>query len=906
VVSQANRVGLGRAAFDLHVHTPASGDWRDRPVEPIELVDHSIALGLKGIAITDHATGAWVDKLSTVAAKSGLVVFPGVELNIVAGNDGIHLIALFDLHVTSSDIDRFLTTVGALQGAGQGIRRGTTTHGPLEVLNEIGSFGGIAVLAHCRSDKGALGSMRGDLRTSLVRHSVLMAVEVLADDYFDDAKRAGHKRVYDLLDGTDAQYQRELAVYQASDNPSGLGHGHGLAGIGTRFTYFWVEEPITLESLRQSFVDRDARIELPALGAPIQLVAPRTTPAITSLKVTGGFLDELALEFHDGLTTILGPKGSGKSIAVELLRFGLDQEPTQAEIRKDHDTKLAKQLGLYGRVEVSFRSADGGHYSVEREYNPAAHNPFRGTTRAPAELFACHFLSQGEIVRIAESEDEQIRFIDSFFDFRSHQRGIDEIRAKLAGLDGEVAKEIRARKSVQMLAKAQKAFQEEIKAKEDGLKSPTFPKYQQAQAKTQALKRGLEAIQWVVDALAQGRNGLESVPAAPDPPEALGTDPQIRRMLDLSRRAKSDGLMRLAEALDGAGALLTQAKAESDAWIPLNDAIANEYSDEVQKAGGDQRALSQARARAVGDLAKVEDQLNSARQVAALLTPTVATREQLLTALRERLAAYSAARQERCEWFAAKSNGQIRARVAEGSNRDDFRERLLAMKRGPYLSTTEIEAVVATVTPDEFVRSVLRYDLNGKEAELESIASRSKIPLARIVALAGFLLGDGDGAGYEGLLELQYAATPTDRPEISFRREDGTFSPLAEVSTGQKCTALLVMALCEGDAPIVVDQPEDSLDIRSIWEDMCLRLRVSKRNRQFAFTTHNSSLAVASDSDKFLVLAADAQHGEVVLAGAIDHEDVRREVLQLLEGGTATYFLKQRKYNVHDPWGRST
>ena len=113
-----------------------------------------------------------------------------------------------------------------------------------------------------------------------------------------------------------------------------------------------------------------------------------------------------------------------------------------------------------------------------------------------------------------------------------------------------------------------------------------------------------------------------------------------------------------------------------------------------------------------------------------------------------------------------------------------------------------------------------------------------------------------------------------------------------------------MMALCEGDTPIVVDQPEDSLDIRSIWDDMCLRLRRSKRERQFLFTTHNSSLAVASDSDKFVVLAADARHGDVVLAGAIDREDVREEVIRLLEGGTGTYFLKQRKYNISDPWQR--
>ena len=51
---------------------------------------------------------------------------------------------------------------------------------------------------------------------------------------------------------------------------------------------------------------------------------------------------------------------------------------------------------------------------------------------------------------------------------------------------------------------------------------------------------------------------------------------------------------------------------------------------------------------------------------------------------------------------------------------------------------------------------------------------------------------------------------------------------------------------------------------------------------------------------KFVVLAADARHGDVERIGAIDHDDVRAEVIKLLEGGEATYFLKQRKYKVVD------
>lgn len=902
--AKSHRAGLERLALDLHVHTPASKDWTGGDVTPEQLVQRAIEAGLDGIAIADHETGEWVDRLKEAAQGTPLVIIPAVELNSLAGNEGIHLLCLFDLDVTSADIDRFLTTIGVLRGAGGRRERGTALKGPLEVLDELEAFGGIAILAHCQSGKGALGAMRGDLRTRLVQHRVVLAVEAPAEEYWDVDKRSTRKRTYDLLDGSDPNYKRELAVYQASDNPAtSAGHGHGLDGIGSRFTYFYVERPLALESLRQCFVDRDARIMFPAVDTVPESSTAFGVPGIRRLTVTGGFLDGLDVEFHGGLTTVLGPKGSGKSIIVELLRFGLDQEPTQAEILKDHQTKLEKQLGNYGRVKVTIRSADGTEQIVEREFNPAADNPFHGTTFPPNEMLPCHFLSQNEIVRIAESEEEQIRFIDSFFDFRAHQRAIDDVRKQLAALDKQVADQIRARKAAAALKTEETNLRAEIAKKDAELKSPVFGKFQEAQKKMQWMTRAATSAADVVSALHDAKARVEAVPASPDLPPEFASDPLAQQTRDIAEGVRADALRRIDETITAIETRSRQVSDKRDEWRPSYDAIADEYSKEAQKSGGDVPALSQARTRFVARLNDVETKLGAVEQTAALLKPTVDRRNSLLADLRTKMQAYTQARKDRCKWFEEKSDERIRASVAAGSNRADFREQLNSMKRGSYLSASEVDKVVEGCSPDDFVNALLRYDLTRNQHDLGVVATASGLPAARIAALAEFLFGD-DGVGYERLLELQYRATPTDRPEIAFRLEDGTYSPLAELSTGQKCTALLMMALCEGDAPIVVDQPEDSLDIRSIWDDMCLRLRRSKRERQFLFTTHNSSLAVASDSDKFVVLTADARHGEAVLAGAIDRDDVREEVIRLLEGGPGTYFLKQRKYNISDPWRR--
>jgi len=176
---------------------------------------------------------------------------------------------------------------------------------------------------------------------------------------------------------------------------------------------------------------------------------------------------------------------------------------------------------------------------------------------------------------------------------------------------------------------------------------------------------------------------------------------------------------------------------------------------------------------------------------------------------------------------------------------------------------------------------------------LIKISQDSDIELKRMKTLADFLLS---AIPYEELLALQYRAQPQDRPEILYETGAGQFQPLSQISVGQKCTALLIMALSDGIMPIVIDQPEDSLDIRSIWEDVCKKLRSGKESRQFVFTTHNSSLAVASDTDCYLIFEGDALRGRVVHIGAMDHPPVGPEVMKYLEGGLDTYHIKYEKY----------
>ena len=219
------------------------------------------------------------------------------------------------------------------------------------------------------------------------------------------------------------------------------------------------------------------------------------------------------------------------------------------------------------------------------------------------------------------------------------------------------------------------------------------------------------------------------------------------------------------------------------------------------------------------------------------------------------------------------------------------------IKKGSYIKDEEIDKIVDNIDSNEFVKRIIRYyvlqDEDEKKKEVEAIVEGKDISSDNIRLLFDFLIKQ---MKIEDILEISYAYRAEDVPEIQLEIEKGVYEDINKVSVGQKCTAMLIIALSQGDMPVIIDQPEDSLDLKSIWEDMCKKIRNYKDNRQFIFTTHNSSLAVASDTDKYIVINSNATKGEIVNTGALDTKETKENVVNYLEGKEDTYVRKYNKY----------
>ena len=883
--------GLRFRKLDLHVHTPASKDFRDRNVSADQIVDRAIEVGLDAIAITDHNSGEWIDKVQEAASKRGLVVIPGVEISCHGGKSGIHLIALFDVDKDSNHVQHLLSKLGIPPEKQGDIEALTDSDLGITAIVDIiqdSTWQGVAVPAHVTSAKGILEDIRGNPRTEIIQHPTLIAVEAAC--FKNEGLKNKKKRAVDLLDGNDPHYRRKLAVYQASDNPSGTdAGGHGLAGIGSRYAYFKMEN-INLDSLKQCFLDPDVRIIQNFEYQDIQY------PRIKSVFVSGGFLQDLTANFNAGLNSVVGGKGTGKSLLIELMRFALNQAPARSEFSNDHNTKLEGRLKEGSYVELEFSDETGKSYPLKRIYR-SDNSCYETAEFEPSQLFPVLFLSQNEIIKIAESETEQLEFIDRFFDFRLHKHDIQTIERSLGESDTQLAQSIRATREVSELEKRIATAQLKLSRFDAQLSHAIFANYQLAEQKNQVIESQTSNIDRLVELLTSAQEDVTQVDL-PEIPVTLLEDDTMTRIQERISKAKETSIAQLTNLRQAVAEIQRVIASEQDTWSKTHQRIQSEFDEHVRNQGGDYQELEGQRAKVFHQIENDKRQLQQLTRQKEALSTIRSNRDHTLDELKNAYDAYRSIREIRCDQFRTNSKGKLRLSIEGASNTEAFKGRLMEMKTGSHVHEPDIDAIASNVQPREFVESILRSQMEEIESStyLNDLASKTGVPIANVRKLADFLLIESDKL--EELLQLQYKVYPQDRLQIEFKVGDDRFSPLHSLSVGQKSTALLVMALSDGQMPVVIDQPEDSLDIRSIWEDICLNVRTNKSSRQFIFTTHNSNVAVASDSDNFIILDADSERGRIIHNGSMDHSPVSDEVLTYMEGGLDSYRRKSTKYRA--------
>lgn len=882
MVNMRDDRGLFYRNLDLHVHTPESDCFLDKSVTPKDIVDTAIRKGLGGIAITDHNSGAWVDRVKE-AAGNKLVVFPGVEITTCAGETNVHIIALFDIDKTTKDVENLLGELRIFADK-YGKPDAYTQRSPADVIDVIASRHALAIAPHANSSNGIMGGMRGVQRHGVVMNPGLAAVEATHSDFDNAGKKHKKTRVIDLLDGSHPEYTK-LAVYQSSDNLNETTGKHETGRIGSYYSCFKLDE-VNLEGLRQCFCDPDVRIKLPSDLNPI------TFPRIRRMEISHGFLADQKITFHDGLNSIIGGKGTGKSLAIELLRFALMQPSGDKELKVDHQKKLEKRLELSGKVTVDFALSTGVQYQVVRIFdsmtNPAVcTNIETGDTYTGdiPSLFPILAYSQNEVIKIAEDEAAQLRLTDSFIDVYSYDETLKELVSSLAKNDRELAASIKASLDAKSYMTQISTVKEQLKSLNKALRNRLFDEMRLLEQKRSLLEQfkkfndnaRVKMDEAVVVVLADL--------TIPNIPKELATDVEIKT----ARKLASSTLKNLScitseviKAVSKNEKILSSLWKE---WEPTFQAKSKKYEEMLKKAGGDKKKLETERRKHQIRLDSLISELDRLNQIKSKLKPLRTTRSSLLDDFERIHKDYFGSRKKLFDDLTMQSEGKLKLDIQYAGNRESYKEKLWELRARSGIHRADTDIIADKIMPSQFVDWLI-------DSNVDVIALKSGLPKANVTRIVELLNSAED---LSEILALSYSVHPKDVPSIKFRKDDGSYEPVSDVSTGQKCTALLIIALSEGQRPIVIDQPEDSLDTTSVY-DIVAKLRSGKEKRQFILTTHNASVGVASDSDNFIVLRSTSSRGKVDCFGAIDRELVRKEVLQHLEGGPQPYKLRYRKY----------
>ena len=129
---------------------------------------------------------------------------------------------------------------------------------------------------------------------------------------------------------------------------------------------------------------------------------------------------------------------------------------------------------------------------------------------------------------------------------------------------------------------------------------------------------------------------------------------------------------------------------------------------------------------------------------------------------------------------------------------------------------------------------------------------------------------------------------------------------IERLSPGTRGIVLLTLYLSidEWDRrPLLIDQPEENLDPKSVFDELVAYFREARTRRQVILVTHNANLVVNTDADQVIVASAERLQPTGLprlsyRAGGLEDPAIRREVCSLLEGGERAFLERERRYRL--------
>ncbi len=873
-------VAVGASRFylcDLQVHTSADkrqgyGDVGGRDPNPEfarRLVEAHIQAGVEVIAVTDHNRLDWYPALRQAGDEAGVYVFPGLEFSV----NRCHLLTIWDR--TDQGFDLAQQFLARLWDPGTS---------PFEANGDPRAV-----------SKGAVrdwveAASRDFKALVLAPHATMKDIGFLAKGVCTNRKEVietGLIAGFDVWGNTKADVLGNPSADFSSMRPSWFisGDVRSFDDVGNRAVYLKMGPTPTLEGLRQAFLVPDTRIRFPgtlrkdlaSVSGAVFLDDPAPScPRIERMTVTGGFHDGLDVAFGPGLNALIGGKGTGKSTLIEILRYVLhagDPIEDEAAANRKHNFRANAEasvtcVGLDGESYNVLRSGGSDPAKLMRQGIDLGMDVSR---RVAVRVFGQRELQslaqQNEILREFVAAEAGDAWVDAVAKEKAELQAIREHDAAMLTLENQLSS--LGDDEQELIDLRDRVERADTKGAADLIT--------RSSELTAADTDMRAALAWP-DAVALAITELEGVLPAPDVPEL----PKNREAVLASLTELSDAVTTAATALREALARGRQTVAEeAERWAAEHSSARADIESKLAEAGlDDPRELGQMQAK----VRELETKLSGLPAKRTKLNEVKAERNGALQRLGEVRRRKSRLVEAAAQDLTGRIGTRVRVRVEPLADVSQLARALEVAVKGQSVKSDQLKALAAKHSPTT-ISSAIRDGAAKVQALGCSAATASKL-----CAL-----------GPDVVRVLEETDTPDHiiiEVNLAGAAEEASWQDVVNVSPGQRAMALLALALAGGNEPLVIDQPEDDLDNRYIYDEVVQVLADVCQRRQVIVATHNANIPILGDAELVLALDADGKKAKVLACGGLEDPAVTEWARRILEGGEAAFQARHRRYQA--------
>ncbi len=906
--------------WDLHIHSDSGS--------PRQIVEKLIQEDISVFSITDHCSVDRIDDFSKIVDQKqreniDICFLPGIELRTDKGKKSVHLIGIFPLqdrngnqinsnYLTQNLLSKIDCSDADITGAakkvlGEGktkaeyIKRGClekTVHFE-EAADQIRRLGGITIvhagtkssgieteIDHAKSQGACeLLNSLGSLKTSLMEKYI---------------------SVCEFSNWNDSNLTNKNFYLEKFGKPSIVcSDSHKLSNIGTRYT--WIKADLTFEGLKQIIYEPRVRV---CIGPRAPLYSH---PQIISLQLEGitEYDDKNStdlfppinlkrqISFSPNLTTITGPRASGKTVLVELLSYIFNRHSMETRNKKPALIPfLAKNFPRL-KVNISYQQGEKEPTIASRAIVELS-DPFH---TSPLNI---EYWSQGEIEKVADRKEEIAEYIRGRLEsnlLSNISQEIDRSKERLQDLRDKYANKFEVVIDQKNLSAEKKQIEEYFEKLGTQEYKDLVKEIRKNRAKTQLLNSFIESLKTTIESLEESKRQISfvNIPDKKKVLELFASNSSLSSRIEefyrstdihlMSIITKSKALKDLVEKTHEKGKLAQEASQLSSSFFRYSERSGIRISQtEYDKKTNRLTIINQHLRKLGANLREYE----AARQSHIQLAPRI---------------------KDKLEEWKKENNRIIKEFNETFSNSniqviwEDPSDRLSEWVTSQFLASnsatkTLIEKYYHISSParEDFVEEIMKELIIDKKHSIDKIIECLKD--RRIPDLA-------EGGRKEENLKWFFHRDETDilRENLIMRLQEygekgvnlirykNKILGKHTMSFGERCGTLIELILHSGDHPLIIDQPEEHLDAKFIADRVVDIITEQKIIRQIIICTHNANIVVLGDSELITVLSVGEQ-GTNSSQGSLEDPSTRKLVYDILEGGPEAFRKREQKYGM--------